>query len=175
MQLGPGPEAFKLYDENGYKIFLNGYDSKKGPDGLSTVMFLRTQQGKKISKMEIGYIGGSINPAITATEDIPVPADGEEIFFNDGLLLYDSNGLISKLTYIKRQGNHILIYTDTEYIGEDIENIDFYINWNGILGPSMGGWTGNTWFEINGDEKFVKLYSNAVHYIINGSWEIKFD
>ncbi|MCL2816050.1 MAG: hypothetical protein FWD23_15755 [Oscillospiraceae bacterium] len=174
LELGPGPQAFKLFDENKNKIFLNGYDSNKGPDGLSTVMFLRIGRDEKISKMEVDYIGGSINPAITAIEDVPVPADGEEIIFTDGLLLYDSNGLISKLTYIKREGNNILIYTDTEYIGEDIENIDICINWNGILGSRMGGWTGNTWFEINGDEEFIKLYTNAIYYKINGNWEINF-
>jgi hypothetical protein len=178
LELGPGTQAFRLYDENGNKIFLNGYDHSKGPDGLSTVMFLRTGRDEKISKMEVDYIGGSINPvnpAITSIGDIPVPADGEEIIFDDGLLLYDSNGLISKLTYIKREGNNILVYTDTEYIGEDIENIDIYINWNGILGSRMGGWTGNTWFEINGDEEFIKLYINAIYYKINGNWEINFN
>jgi hypothetical protein len=178
IELGPGLQAFRLYDENGNKIFLNGYDSRKGPDGLSEIMFLRVEQGKKISKIEVDYVGGSISTpfmVMTSIGDIPVPADGEEIFFDDGLLLYDSNGLISKLTYIKRERNNILIYTDTEYIGEDIENIDIYINWNGILGSKMGGWTGNTWFEINGDEEFIKLYIKAVYYKINGNWEINFN
>jgi hypothetical protein len=175
MELGPGLEAFRLYDENGNKIFLNGYDYSKGPDGLSTTMFLRIGRETKISRIEVDYIGGSISTAITSIEDVPVPADGEEMIFDDGLLLYDSNGLTSKLTYIKREGNNILVYTDTEYIGEDIENIDIYINWNGGLGSKMSGWIGNAIFEINGDEEFIKLYANAIYYKINGNWEIQFD
>lgn len=179
LELGPGMEAFQVYDENGNKIFMNGYHSDTGPDGLSTVMFLRTEHGEKISKMEADYIGGVVGTDFTAkimaAEDVPVPADGEEITFNDGLLLYDRNGLTSKLTAIKRQGNEITIYTNSEYIGEHIENTDIYINWNGGLGSNMSGWTGHRIFNINGDEEFIKLYIDAIYYKINGSWEITFE
>jgi len=182
LELGSGAGTFKLYDENGNKIFLNGYDSNIGPDGLSTVMFLRTGRGDKISKMAVDSIRGSINTSMlrnnSSIEDVPVPADGEEIIFDGGLLLYDSNGLICKAESVTRKGNEVTIYTNTEYTGEyidNIENIDIYMNWRSGLGVRVGGWMEFTTFSINGNEEFIKLYMDGINYRVNGNWEIIFE
>ena len=175
---------YKLYDENGKQIRLNGLHYSKGPDGLSTIMFLRIGRNEKISRISIENIWSTINMYTFVgmyNNDgayIPVPADGEELIFDDGLLLYDKNGLTSKLTSVTRKGNELIIYTDTEYDGNDFENHEnienIYMWFTGLLGSMMSG-PGFQALTIEGDEDSIKIFATSLRYYINGNWEIIFE
>ena len=184
---------FEIYDESGNRVYLNGCHSGRGPDGLSTTMFLRIGREERISRMAINSLTVTLkiyaldmdnkNNIIISNPigdfiDIPVPADGEKIIFDDGFMLYDYYGFISELMSVTRKGKEVSIYTNTEYTGDAIENMEnlgnIYTCFSGGLRLRVSG-PGYAVYEINGDEDFVKIRPDYISYKVNGSWEINFD
>ena len=184
VELGHWVTAYKLYDEKGNKINLNGLDYSGAGSGLGVTMFLRIGRDEKISRISINRVEVTVSmfnygpPNYANRVSIPVPADGEEIIFDDGLLLYDKNGLISTLTSVTRKGNELTIHTDTGYNendGENYENIEgIYMWFDGEHGSNMFG-PGFEYIYINGDEDSINIWATSLKYLITGNWEIYFE
>ena len=184
--------SIKLYDADGNEISHNGAVRSSGPMWGQNIIFLRTQPEKKISRITVDSVIADINirPFGIILEDnliystavyscnIPVPADGEELIFDHDLLLYDANGLTSKLKSVTRKGNELTIYTDTAYNGNDFENYEniesIYMWFTGLLGVKMTG-PGFQALTINGDEDSIQVFATNLRYHINGSWDITFE
>ena len=194
VELGSWTNAYNLYDKDGKQINLNGVAHGRGP-GASQIMFLRIGRDERLSRVEINNIivnmdmwpiGTTIffddKPVSIGSAEgsgyIPVPADGEELIFDDGLIIYDANGLVSRLKSVKRDGSELLIYTDTEYNGSDFKNYEnvehIYMWFTGLHGLRMSG-PGFQSLTINGDEDYIKVWPTTLRYSINGNWEILFD
>ena len=60
----------------------------------------------------------------------PIPERGEKIYFDDGLVIYEKNGITSTIYAIERVHNSINITERIEFIGEGSDRIhDFSLMW----------------------------------------------
>jgi len=175
--------AFRLYDEKGNKIGLNGFDYSGSPDGAGFIMFLRIGRDEKIGRIEIERVTVSIDAHILNIhiDDVPIPADGEEIVFDGGLPLYDENGLKCTIGSITRKGDEFTVFSNTEYTGKDIANIENIENMHIMLGSRENGINGKMFgfgrdtFKMEENKESVRLYLDAIRYSVKGNWEIIFN
>ena len=158
--------GIKINDYDNYSIYGHGplmFIDKLSNDTLNKITITRIHVGV--------YIDNPNN--IYADVYIPVPADGEEIVFDDGLVIYDHNGLTSKVTSVIRERNELTIITEDNYTGEGCENMDLLqISW--VLNDAYST-RGYNKFKIEDGIEQVLVSMSVVSYDITGNWEIDFN
>ena len=117
----------KIYDETGKQISMGGRsESGRGSDNL---IILDERPKNKISRVTIDgfsvsahwtpnvtfdgedYIRDEYQRHVYADADIPVPADGGKIEFEEPLVIYNQNGLTDVIYSVERNGNRLTITT----------------------------------------------------------------
>ena len=197
--------GINVYDEAGNNCTSTGY-SGSGYGADDNILILRDRPEGKITKVSfdtdlpivrvwtyddgIEYVKddngvyyllyNDENKIIYSDVEIPIPADGDEIIFEDGLVIYDHNGLTCTLESVLRENNEINIITYTEYIGEGNEYIWEYgidIGWISDWPYSGVSGSGRNNFKIEGTEESIKLIMSSINYRIagTGNWEIDFN
>jgi hypothetical protein len=197
--------AIEIYDEAGNNCTETGYNGSGSYDYknkfFDNILILRKRPEGNITKitteLDFPYIGirtydigiayerddtgahvieQDLDKLIYADVEIPVPANGEEIVYDEGLIIYNHNGLTCTLESVSRKGNEVTIMTNTEYIGENNEYVEnIYINWNTAYFTNSSSSGNYSSFKIYGDEKFVKIKMYSINYMINGNWELNFN
>ena len=178
---------FRLYNADGNEYPSQDFIASTMPSGLGSLIFFDKKPEEPIGKVIIDSILVRIecfSANIYADEYIPIPDDGEKIIFDDGLIIFNHNGLICTVYSVSRQKDEISVVSLTEYNGENSENIsDIYINikWSKDWRGSGGGvWIDEkrfeeNSFEIDKDETQIKMKMTGLHYTVNGNWEINFN
>lgn len=175
--------AVKMYDADGNVSEDTGWRGNVEMSGKNSVIFMDFMPNDELWKLTearkliTDNMSVHINILdVCADEYIPVPADGEEIIFDGGLVIYERNGLVVTAKSVSRRGNKLNVWTDAQYTGAGSENIrDIQVNWyydstvNG--GGHADGGTINKFDIANGTEQvLMKIWS--IDYDVNGSWEV---
>lgn len=176
-------DNLNIYDQKNEKFEYFGYTASIAPDKLGSLMIFDKVPENKLSKITTNNIGVMLrftqSTNIYSDVNIPVPTYGEEIVFDDGLVIYDHNGLTCTVKWVKYNQNGLTFWADTVYTGNGSEYIDrIYIDWRQEWGGHGGSWDAGAVinsFDIKKGEEQIMVKMMGINYIVNGNWEINFN
>ena len=205
--------ALSVYDENGNDVAAEGVGGSGY--GEDKILLLNMTPEGKIEKVIIDSVRINVNWTpkydenheraenqhyIYADVDIPVPANGEKIEFDEPLVLYNHNNIFYEIASVERKGNRLTITSPVErgFSSDNSMSVSFGTPHPGGSGSgsrtvecpeidcreceeSLYGWHLYYFYSEFGvsDEDIengsVRLILRGINLKVDGNWEINFE